>query len=53
MNNTHRVLGSKPDLPIIEFSPSTTALENKSQPTERETKEIGEQEDIFDWLSSH
>ncbi len=53
MNNIHRVIESKPDLPVIEFSPLVHRETEKPDPVNKSIQKQAEQEDIFEWLSSH
>ncbi|WP_157117818.1 hypothetical protein [Oceanicoccus sagamiensis] len=58
MNALHRSAGLKPDLPAIEFSPSTPTQNTEPQTghvlaISRDIEEKDKPEDIFDWLSSH
>ncbi len=53
MNNSHRVIPSKPDLAVIEFRPPVAAHKDKPEPIAKPAQEPAKQEDIFDWLSSH
>ena len=53
MNNLHRVIESKPDLPVIEFTSPEPVQALVPEPVAKEPQQAAIEEDIFDWLSSH